>query len=579
VKKAAVVIGVDQPGDLPPLESAARSAKHVAKWLKSQDYITTCFDDADGKAVTLKKIKSKVFKLVKLGTLEELVIYFSGHGFLKDGSEQWMLSGAPNDTNEAINLKGSELLARDCGIPHVTFISDACRSTPDTLRASKVNGGELFPNENPSVDVEIDRFLAALPGDPAYELKLDDSTSQYESIFTACFLQAFEQPEADMVREVDKDGTRIRVVPSRRLKPYLARNVDAAAQKKSINLSQKPQSIIESGDDYFLSEILRKPMPAAVRKLKKLLVPERSKATEVEGMQEISEKMLFSVARNAFVKPSANLAKSKPLAAAFEKSVKAALGTANARDRFETRTGVIVQGIKLTSAHCNGMKVELTGEPGVVRLHPFRQKGQSCSVLLCFGDGSGTVVAALSDYIANVIVEKGKVIAVNYVPSMNSHRGQNYHNVRKRIEPLRATVAASVRHGAFIVERGRGEALADRIRVMKEFDPTLGLYAAYAYADAGLRKDVNSVLRYMYKDLQANLFDVAMLARSWKKVSKVAPFCPMLSQGWSLVRPLKAPMHPVVAEAGTFRRESLWTTFELKGVDLLKEAISRGHLT
>ena len=39
-------------------------------------------------------------------------------------------------------------------------------------------------------------------------------------------------------------------------------------------------------------------------------------------------------------------------------------------------------------------------------------------------------------------------------------------------------------------------AMADRIRVLKSIDPTLGVYATYAYHDAGLRDKMESV-RYI----------------------------------------------------------------------------------
>ena len=46
----------------------------------------------------------------------------------------------------------------------------------------------------------------------------------------------------------------------------------------------------------------------------------------------------------------------------------------------------------------------------------------------------------------------------------------------------------------------------------KSFDPTLGLYAAYAYAQSGNYPEVLSVFRYMRRDPAPVLFDVAMLA-------------------------------------------------------------------
>ena len=121
----------------------------------------------------------------------------------------------------------------------------------------------------------------------------------------------------------------------------------------------------------------------------------------------------------------------------------------------------------------------------------------SASVLIRFSDGGGTVVAAMSGYFAHVIVEKGKVIAVNYVPSENTYRYNYYDTHRSEIEKLRGLVAASVQHGALVVSPSNASKLATRIRIEKASDPSLGLYAAYAYANAGNFDQVKDILKYM----------------------------------------------------------------------------------
>lgn len=79
------------------------------------------------------------------------------------------------------------------------------------------------------MDVEVDRFFAALPGDPALELPLAESAGQYEGIFTTCFLEAFRHPDDTMIRTVAVDGSTVRVVPNRSLKAYLTREVNRVA--------------------------------------------------------------------------------------------------------------------------------------------------------------------------------------------------------------------------------------------------------------------------------------------------------------------------------------------------------------
>ena len=65
----------------------------------------------------------------------------------------------------------------------------------------------------------------------------------------------------------------------------------------------------------------------------------------------------------------------------------------------------------------------------------------------------------------------------------------------------------------FHIGPGQAQSFADKVRQLKVFDPTLGLYAAYAYAGAGVDWQVQSVAEYMKRDLGCELFDVAMLAQ------------------------------------------------------------------
>ena len=81
--------------------------------------------------------------------------------------------------------------------------------------------------------------------------------------------------------------------------------------------------------------------------------------------------------------------------------------------------------------------------------------------------------------------------------------------------------------------------MGDKISAGKGFDPTLGLYAASAYADADILEEVRSVRDYMRIDLGVDLFDVAMLSDEFSRLlprEKTVPFLPMLSQGWNLLR-------------------------------------------
>src|SRR5262245_30483197 len=137
-KRAAVVIGVKKTGGLPVLESSVSGAEAFASWLSDEEgFKVAKVTDATGR-VTWQQVADAIQDFVEDGTYHQLIIYFSGHGYWKNDAELWLLSDAPSDANAAISWVETAEFAKDCGIPNVVMISDACRSIPDNPRALKV---------------------------------------------------------------------------------------------------------------------------------------------------------------------------------------------------------------------------------------------------------------------------------------------------------------------------------------------------------------------------------------------------------------------------------------------------------
>jgi hypothetical protein len=120
--------------------------------------------------------------------------------------------------------------------------------------------------------------------------------------------------------------------------------------------------------------------------------------------------------------------------------------------------------------------------------------------------------------------------------------------------------------------------LAQRIKVLKGIDATLGIYAAYALADADVPDQVRSI-RALLRDLyNVDFFDVALLAgtdlQSPGNRRRVVPFCPMLSRGWSLLRVKNVSLLPGLLEARNSMRESLWTSFRAPGMKIIETLVA-----
>lgn len=580
-QRAAVVIGVDRAGDLRPLRAAAGGARKVAAWLRREgfDPVVELVDDPG--PVTAAQVFAAVRTLVDRGTVKQLVIYFAGHGFINGYSEHWMLSAAPENPNEAVSLIESVALARQSGIPNVVFISDACRSRSDSLRTERVRGSLIFPNARsaPPAPSDVDQFLATLVGDPSWEVPIDQSASAYEGVYTATFLDAYRNASSDMVRPAGD----FMVVPNAKLKDYLAREVPLRAAQASITLKQRPDTQVVSGESTYIGKYLPHPNssndgPAEQRVVDIQTVAQARldrtglKIRGTGGDSQVDTADLFRAGRESgFDAATNNIA----IARGFSDTLSAKCGFSI----LGAHVARVIAPPGVTSDFVNsGGALRPSALVEVELLHR-----QAASICIQFNNGDGSVLAALDGFVGSITVDEVGVNNVSYVPARSSSLHSSYVYERERLEALHAVVAASARFGVFRIEAPRenresiARNMADSIRMLKGIDPTLGLYAAYAYFDAGLPGQVRSVNDAMRSNLSGTkLFDTAMLAgelQGNEAGSDTVPFVPMLSQGWSLLRVKGVRLSEEVAAMRYNMRNALWLTLRSEGVDFAARAL------
>lgn len=579
VKKAAVVIGVDKAGSLTPLNAAASGARSFADWLQGEGFDVTRFIDGkdendDPIRIKIDPIFDAINGIVQNGTYHQLVVYFAGHGFLNSYRELWMLSDAPNNPNQAISLVECQRLSRRTGIPNVIFISDACRSTASSLAADSVRGSVIFPGGSPGggSPTKVDTFLATQEGDPAYEVGVAESTGSYFGIYTESFLQAYRSPTADMVTDVDG----VSVVLNRDLEEWLSRDVSRRAQMRDINLDQRPETIVTS--ENYIGRVAA--TPEAVGAL-----PGPGPTFQTATALAFVERG-FDVLATDIEVPQATVRDSRQTREFDRARQRIATAVEQAPKSFETETGLFVSGTDVDEVHvAAGMgHVELAPEkgPGVIRLAPVSHQPYSAAIR--FAGGAGTVVAALPGYIGTIVVDDGRVVSVSYLRSGTRTTDSDEDS---RLAELRELVATSARFGTFRIpgtgdeQRDRAEALGNKIRMLKSIDPTLGIYSAYAYSEADLVNKIQSVHSFMGSDIGGEIFDVALLAgvlrdRVPEERAGVAPFCPMLSQGWGLLRISNVQLDPRIDAARDHIEPALWTTFRPAGMDIVLDAMQSG---
>ena len=96
---AGIFIGVDRTGTLQRLNDAAAGAKRMYEWALKQGMTdethAKLITDAGGTKVHADMIYEWVARIVGGPGVDQLVVYFAGHGVNINRGEQWLLTDAP----------------------------------------------------------------------------------------------------------------------------------------------------------------------------------------------------------------------------------------------------------------------------------------------------------------------------------------------------------------------------------------------------------------------------------------------------------------------------------------------------
>lgn len=601
-RRAAVVIGVDRTGGLADLAGAAKGAIEVGQWLTSEGYAVTVLTDSNGGKVTFTAVFDAVQAYLQRGGIDALVIYFAGHGYFSVGTEIWLLSGAPANPNEAIHLEQSKIAASNgSGIRNVVFIADTCRSVPITLEANSVRGGSIFPMRTLPVQTDVDTLYATLPGDVAVEVAEDAARRDYNGLFTTALTKLHaEGVSEDQVAIVAGDNGPITVLPNRYLRKLLPERFAAEVDRLRAMISQTPALKIESDVPFYIArtKVRQAASDAAISvrggagAKSNMTVHSAGRSAGADIAAGNEERGLMAAARDLINRGALTAAPTivKPgddrAVLQLEREARAHRD-AQPEGGFETQCGVLVTGSSIVEAVPIGgvfAEIEDPGSPdNRVRIQnapgDYGPSHTFGSIAVRFADGTGTILAAIPGYIAALVVRGEGIEGVSYAPAPHSPRWDKYENSKHLAEERRAIAATAARHGILAMDRDEARKFANLVRVGKAFDPTLGIYAALAYGNVGLRTDARSVLQYMQKDLRANLLDVWLFAGAdpnERSKYPLLPPCPMLSQAWDYCAPYGFDLPPVLANAN--RRQTLWTTFVPEAMDAIMAAARKGDL-
>jgi hypothetical protein len=630
--RAAVLIGVSRTGGLDPLQAVKSSIERMRTWAEDQPGMkgrVTVLSDTEGAKVTAGEIRKAIQDFVALGTVEQLVVYFSGHGANVMYNELWLLSDAPADPQAAVNLAGSTTLARHCGIPHVVFISDACRTAATSLQAQMVQGSIVFPNTGAHHDPGcVDTFFAAPVGHPSLEV-LDAAIGAYRAVYTEVLVDTLAEHQPGVAERVQGAAPPVLRVRPRPLRDHLERAVPKRMRDMEVdaNLIRSPDAVITSDPDAWLAEL--KPagdgvgrIPAGGHKnahahtgtdgavntggwggVPTLPEPPSRLVPKPPSVQVLSSSLISTAIANAqggATPPAVFGPQSSPEPSGavpgsdlLEHSLDIALKGPEPRT-FETRCGFRVRGASVIQAVGRDWPAEVLGprnsgnEAGedqdyAVRVYPG--EGDGSDVLLVLEDGNGVLLPALPGFVGSLVFDKRELASVSYEPVEGTDRWHLLWSEGRfeRLRELRSTVAAASRMGTFrLADNEQAKTLIEQMRSAKGLDPSLSVYAAYALHERAAQGQIADMETYIVQDLRLRLFDVALLAEPPSPAPRILadarPGVPMLTQGWPLLAAQGVQLEPGFENLHRHVLPSLWTMFDRGGVDQIRDAFRDGGM-
>jgi hypothetical protein len=244
-------------------------------------------------------------------------------------------------------------------------------------------------------------------------------------------------------------------------------------------------------------------------------------------------------------------------------------------DHFETECGIKVRGTQILEYAMGEDRASLLN-PEILRIN--LNQG-AMSVLLRFEGNIGTVIPAVAGFVAAVTVQNGELVDVAYEPSTNTWRWSEFTKKADEVRALRAVAASASQHGRFRLDQEGALNIARKMQYAKGIDPTLAIYAAYAYHDLQATDRIREMSRYQRDDLGVTFFDLALLSRELVEKDirrdnvKIVPFVPLFSQGWPLLTANRVRLHPALDGVERTMRESVWSLFDSQGLDMLHRAL------
>lgn len=473
----ALAIGVAEAKPLPYLGGAVNSARDFHNWAVNLGYDSRLLTDVE-KPVTIERLRDELKLLLEPVPIHRILIYFAGHGVIREAEEGlWLLS----DWNEKMSAVAVEVLKRRLyrhDIKQIGIFADACRSLPsdmdvaDLTRDGVLQRGPIRPLKAP----DIDKFIAAQDGSATFMVP-GTTPDEDRCLFSGVLMEGLwgSKPEAFSKRVTDK-------VTSSSLSTYLRTEVPKRADSYKRKLFPSVSYAFPEGDDIYYWD-------GAARPPSFLAWPPPGDLASQETMQ---------------VGPSMAPAPSPagPPAPSAGDQIIHKMRSQPRPPAFETGCGFAIEGEPVRTIWTSpDVFAEAHGEPGWWRLRESSQSQLSCSAaaLIEFYDGLFAAVTALPQFIATVLRQKTGVSALVYRP---------VYEPRDSAEGAEEAIAA-MENGALRADAATD--IAVKLRRFKHADPVLGVISAYLYDSIGDIESIRRIAFFYAQHGQPIPYDIALL--------------------------------------------------------------------
>jgi hypothetical protein len=588
MERAAVLIGVNRTGQLQTLNAAVDGAKKMARWAAAQGIpdkrIFLIVDEEV--PVTVGRIKSAIQSIIQLQIVEQLVVYFAGHGIYTNQSEFWLLSQAPGDPDEAVNVARSQDMARVGSVAHVVFISDACRTSATGPPFNAVFGCSIFPSPAYPARPErsVDLFFACGFDCAALEVIDLSQSNHWTSVYTDTLYEALNGDFPSVLDSWTADGQVAALVTPQRLKPFLARTVPERMIAAGLTSSaiQTPDARVCSPASAWISFFLPPPpsfgaMFAGIAGGAFRKSASRNVATEVDlAIAAVRKSLVYHDIDPLEIISSWTVPGEDPGSFHGPRSAPISIGTfaryiGQAEDQA-FKNAAIKCGFAFSGAQpCYCAAIGATGSIKSMNDSTIEIDTQNIiDVAIELNDGRGTILPAIPGHVATLVFQQGRLLAVSW-----QRTDANDAILRSQ----RALTSALERRGAFQFDREYAAELAEWIQSARDVDLSMAIYACYAFYDLQAGPFIGKLKEVLWEKLSFDSVDLALISRpsiSQSELVRSGIRFPLLSRGWSLLTldSAEAAGIPLLARLYPYLSSSQWTLFEPAGMVLLRESLA-----